>query len=115
LSTNIDHQSLIDVKQKIDPTNFARFINSQRQVIDNLLQISRKSAEQTMTNIINAGTQAMLDTLGNELKRLVRLQEVNPNIKQIEIDQLNDGMHTAHACVQSAQLKLDAVRFIVTS
>lgn len=115
LSTNFDHQSLIDVNQKIDPTNFASFINSQRQTIDNLLKTAQKQAEQTMANIINDGNQSMLDTLSNEIKRLVRLQKVNSNIKQIEIDQLNDSVHTAHTCIQSAQLKLDAVRFIVTS
>ena len=57
----------------------------------------------------------MTQTLNQEIKRLVRLQQRNPNIKQTEIDYLTETVDIAHQCITSARLKLDAVRLIITS
>lgn len=115
ISNQFDHQSLIDIDKRVDPANFSGFINSQRKTIDNLLVTANNQAKATMSTIIDAANQRMIDTLSTEIKRLVRLQKSNATIKQEEVDQLSDSVHTAHACIQSAQLKLDAVRLIVTS
>ncbi|MGZ8946664.1 MAG: hypothetical protein ACXW1W_14725, partial [Methylococcaceae bacterium] len=48
-------------------------------------------------------------------KRLVRLKKVNPTIKTEEIEQLKDMTMLAHENIQAAHLRLDAVRFIITS
>ena len=57
----------------------------------------------------------MLDVLGNEIKRLARLRKVNPSIKELEVEQLKDVVRLSYSHIQEAQLRLDAVRFIVTS
>jgi ATP-dependent helicase HepA len=56
----------------------------------------------------------MLDSLTNEIKRLVRLKKVNPSITQHEIETLKDMTLLIHENIQIAQLRLDAVRFIIT-
>jgi ATP-dependent helicase HepA len=45
----------------------------------------------------------------------VRLQKVNSTIKSEEIEQLKDMTLLAHENIQAAQLRLDAVRFVITS
>ncbi|MDD5273624.1 MAG: hypothetical protein PHU14_13005, partial [Methylovulum sp.] len=50
-----------------------------------------------------------------EIKRLVRLKNVNPSIKAEEIEQLKDLTMLAHESIQAAQLRLDAVRFVIAS
>jgi ATP-dependent helicase HepA len=56
----------------------------------------------------------MLTSLSAEIKRLARLQKVNPSIKTEEIEQLKDLAMLAHEHIQTAQLRLDAVRFVIT-
>jgi ATP-dependent helicase HepA len=56
----------------------------------------------------------MLDSLTTEIKRLVRLKKVNPSITQHEIETLKDMTLLIHENIQIAQLRLDAVRFIIT-
>jgi ATP-dependent helicase HepA len=57
----------------------------------------------------------MLGSLAAEIKRLVRLKKVNPTIKEEEIEQLKELTMLAHDNIQAAHLRLDAVRFVITS
>jgi ATP-dependent helicase HepA len=68
-----------------------------------------------MQRICADATTVMLESLSAEIKRLVRLKKVNPAIKSEEIEQLKDITMLAHENIQAAQLRLDAVRFIVAS
>jgi ATP-dependent helicase HepA len=53
--------------------------------------------------------------LTSEIKRLARLKKVNPTIKEEEIELLKDRAMLLHENIQVAQLRLDAVRFVITS
>jgi len=57
----------------------------------------------------------MLTSLAVEIKRLIRLKKVNPTIKEEEIELLKDMTMLAHENIQAAHLRLDAVRFVITS
>jgi ATP-dependent helicase HepA len=57
----------------------------------------------------------MLTSLSAEIKRLVRLKKVNPTIKSEEIEYIKDMTMLAQENMQAAQIRLDAVRFIITS
>ena len=115
LTSQFEHQSLVDIDRNISPAHFSSFISSQRQSIEALLQTARKQAEQSLTKIIDQSQQTMLNTLSSEIKRLVRLQKSNANIKDTEIEHFTEAVHTSELCIKSAGLKLDAVRLIVTS
>ena len=68
-----------------------------------------------MQVLVNEATNAMLTSLSAEIKRLVRLKKVNPTIKTEEIEYIKDMTMLAHENMQAAQIRLDAVRFIITS
>ena len=68
-----------------------------------------------MQILIDSATNTMLTALSAEIKRLARLQKVNPTIKTEEIEHLKDMTMLAHENIQAAQLRLDAVRFLITS
>jgi len=57
----------------------------------------------------------MIATLTGEIKRLVRLKKINPGIKAQEIEQLKEMTMLSHESIQETQLRLDAVRFVITS
>lgn len=115
LTETISHQSLIETGQHFDKNQIVSFLNKQRQAITRLLQMAELPARETMQQLIDDATKAMLDSLTQEIKRLVRLKKVNPSIKTDEIEQLKDVTLLDHENIQAAQLRLDAVRFIITS
>ena len=108
------HESLMDSAVSFDKGQIVAFLNKQRNPIVNLLDIAEQYAKKDMVDIIAAADQAMLTALGAEVRRLARLQKINPAIKAEEIEELKDFTLVAHEHIQGAQLRLDAVRFIIT-
>ncbi|MGZ5056329.1 MAG: hypothetical protein ACXWAT_15500, partial [Methylobacter sp.] len=89
--------------------------NSQRPHLVNILGVAEQKAKAEMKQLVDNATQTMLESLSSEIKRLVRLKKVNPTIRTEEIEQLKDMTMLAHENIQAAQLRLDAVRFLITS
>jgi ATP-dependent helicase HepA len=115
LSATIEHRDLVEVGIKFDKHKIIAFLNSQRPHLINLLGVAEQTANAEMRQLVDEATQAMLESLSNEIKRLVRLKKVNPTIRTEEIEQLKDMTMLAHENIQAAQLRLDAVRFVITS
>jgi len=115
LSELINHQSLFETRNKFDKGQIIAFINSQREHITDTIKVAEVAAKQKMQQLVTQSNELMLATLSAEIKRLVRLKKINPSIKQQEIEQLKDGAMLSHENIAQAQLRLDAVRFIITS
>ncbi|MGZ8946659.1 MAG: RNA polymerase-associated protein RapA, partial [Methylococcaceae bacterium] len=115
LTENIEHRSLLETGKKFDKQQIIAFLNNQRLPITKLLAAAELKAKADMQQLIDDATNTMLDSLSAEIKRLVRLKKVNPTIKTEEIEQLKDMTMLAHENIQAAHLRLDAVRFIITS
>lgn len=115
LSADIDHRDLVEAGIKFDKHKIIAFLSSQRTHLVNLLSVAEKKAKADMQQLVDEATQAMLESLSNEIKRLVRLKKVNSTIRTEEIEQLKDLTMLAHENIQAAQLRLDAVRFVITS
>lgn len=115
VSDRIDHQSLLETRNKFDKGQIISFINSQRVHIADTIKLAEGVANQQMQRLVAEGNEQMLATLTTEIKRLVRLKKINPSIKEQEIEQLKDIAMLAHENISQAQLRLDAVRFVITS
>jgi ATP-dependent helicase HepA len=115
LSEDIEHRDLVEAGIKFDKHKIIAFLNSQRPHLVNILGVAEQKAKAEMQQLVDNATQAMLESLSSEIKRLVRLKKVNPTIRTEEIEQLKDMTMLAHENIQAAQLRLDAVRFLITS
>ncbi len=115
MSEQINHQSLLEAKNKFDKTQIVSFINSQRSHLTDTIKLAEDVAKQQMQGLVAEANEQMLATLTTEIKRLVRLKKINPSIKEQEIEQLKDMAMLSHENIAQAQLRLDAVRFIITS
>ena len=115
LTDAIDHASLFETGKNFDKQQIISFLNNQRLLITKLLSAAEEKAKIDMQVLVNEATNAMLTSLSAEIKRLVRLKKVNPTIKTEEIEYIKDMTMIAHENMQAAQLRLDAVRFIITS
>lgn len=108
------HHSLIDSGIPFDKHAITLFLGKQRALLLKLLGFAQAQAQEKRDILCERATQLMLDSLTNEIKRLVRLKKVNPSITQHEIETLKDMTLLIHENIQIAQLRLDAVRFIIT-
>ncbi len=115
VSEVIDHESLIETGTAFDKQQIVAFLNKQRSHLGSILAVAEAKAKADMQTLIADASKAMLDSLTNEIKRLVRLKKVNPSIRTEEIELLKDLTMLSHEHIQAAQLRLDAVRFIITS
>lgn len=108
------HHSLLDSGIPFDKHAITLFLGKQRALLLKLLGFAQAQAQEKRDILCERATQLMLDSLTNEIKRLVRLKKVNPSITQHEIETLKDMTLLIHENIQIAQLRLDAVRFIIT-
>lgn len=115
LTDEFEHEDLLDIGKHFDKQQIIGFLNSQRQPISKLIEVAEVRAKADMQVLVDEATQSMLSALSAEIKRLARLQKVNPTIKTEEIEHLKDMTMLAHENIQAAQLRLDAVRFLITS
>jgi ATP-dependent helicase HepA len=115
LTAAIEHRDLVETGKNFDKQQIVNFLNNQRLPITRLLAAAEEKAKADMQQLVDEATNAMLASLAAEIKRLVRLKKVNPTIKEEEIEQLKELTMLAHDNIQAAHLRLDAVRFVITS
>ncbi|MGZ8226278.1 MAG: RNA polymerase-associated protein RapA [Methylococcaceae bacterium] len=115
LTMQIDHRDLVETGTTFDKQQIVAFLNSNRTHINKLLSVAEQKANVDMKQLISDATKTMLESLASEIQRLVRLKKVNPTIRTEEIEQLKDMTMLSHENIQAAQLRLDAVRFVITS
>ncbi|MEY4768494.1 MAG: hypothetical protein RL637_1133 [Pseudomonadota bacterium] len=114
LSEIISHQSFQETAEPINAEQISRFLNTERKAILELLKSAELKAKKQMSELIKQSHQQMLASLTGEIKRLVRLKKINPSIKEEEIEQLKDVTILLHENINAAQLRLDAIRFLIT-
>ncbi|PKH02526.1 RNA polymerase-associated protein RapA [Psychromonas sp. MB-3u-54] len=89
--------------------------NTSQPLIHQLIKDSQPTAQKLMADIIIQAKQNMQQTLEQEQDRLQALKAVNPNIREEEIQHLRDQQSNFEKILDQTQLKLDAIRFIVST
>jgi ATP-dependent helicase HepA len=115
ITSVVSHESMLETLEAIDKEQISQFLNSQREHILDMISVAEKRAQAQMQAVVADSSNKMISTMTGEIKRLVRLKKINPGIKDQEIQQLKDQTLLAHESIQDAQLRLDAVRFVITS
>ena len=107
--------SFESIHRQFDREHAMELLRGQRKIIEAVLKRSEKAAKSKVPAIIESSGSLMLTAMTLELKRLAALRKVNPNVRKEELDQLKANALEMHESIQSARLRLDAVRVIVTA
>jgi len=113
--SQIPYDSLIETPGQTDRHDVAALLRIQRKTIDRMLKFTDQAAQKRLPGIIAASTRRMLDSATSELKRLAALKEVNPYVRQEELDQLKENAMEMHGHLLGAHLRLDALRILLTA
>jgi ATP-dependent helicase HepA len=93
----------------------SKIANASQSLIHQLIKSSLPTAQSLMNEIISEAKQQMQQTLRQDRDRLYALQAINPNIREEEIQYLRDQQTEFEQILDQTQLKLDAIRFIVST
>ncbi|MCQ8103601.1 RNA polymerase-associated protein RapA [Methylomonas sp. SURF-2] len=115
LTAAISHDSMLDTRESVDREQIGQFLNSQRPHIQEMINVGEQKAKALMRGLITESGNQMIAAFTGEIKRMVRLKKINPAIKDQEIQQLKEMTMLAHESIQDAQLRLDAVRFLISA
>jgi len=80
--------------------------------LNNLAKKTRKLAQVQTEKLAAMASKQMLERQTAEIKRLLVLQQRNPNIREEEIDYLKDQTRALHECLSQAKAELVAVHTI---
>ncbi len=115
ITTMVSHDAMIETNDVIDKEQITQFLGNQRQHIQDMIKVAEQKASAQMKNLLTESSNKMIQVMTSEIKRMVRLKKINPGIKEQEIQELKEMTMLAHESIQDAQLRLDAVRFVVTT
>jgi ATP-dependent helicase HepA len=115
LSSILAEKHFNKLGQKVRRHMSQDFVRHARLQIVAMIKQAEQLAAQQEQPIIEAATTKMKDLQESELQRLKALAEVNPNIRQEEIDYLRDETSDMQHYLDSTHIKLDALRVAVVT
>lgn len=89
-------------------------INIKSDEIKMLLGKSRDLAEKEVPELKHQAVERMNDILKMEVARLTHMRKINSNVRIEEIDFFKNQLQTASDLIESATIRLDALRIIIT-
>lgn len=102
-------------KQPVKRSIGAKIVASQRKVIEDLLQTSKRVAEKQAEKVREKALQRAEEDLISEIERLVALQKVNPNVRDTEIVHQKHLLSQTKESLNRLDFKLDAIRILVNT
>ena len=106
-----DRQFAKNLKDEMD-VNLLDYPQIKQELLPKMLEQCTEIAEHHVSKIVDIAQQKMMTTLNNELMRLIKLKEVNKNIKEDEILLYRQEIESLQKAINSARLRLDALRCI---
>jgi ATP-dependent helicase HepA len=107
-------EQLTDRGQPLDIQSLAPVLRHYRKSIKRLVERAQLEARKAVPDLIEGAGKAMMEAYTEEIQRMVALRRHNPNIREEEIEALQAQGLALHRHLQTAALRLDALRLIVT-
>ena len=114
LSSKVSFTGLSKALKKVRKATARDLIRSRHDQLRDLLDQGEAEAERELPSIVEAAQGRMRRELDTELSRLEALARHNPAVREDELDALREERAALDAAIDSARLRLDAVRVIVT-
>ncbi len=111
----LDHDSVNQHLQPVATGIAKQVIQLKEDTIRELLTASEQQASAQAPQLIAAAETRIRQTFAPEIQRLKALQQVNPNVRDEEIQFFEQQLQQLTAALQSSNLRLDAVRVIVAT
>jgi len=115
LAELVPHARLNQLIETVKKSTALAIIKQVGVEVEAKLSLAAALAQTRLRDILNDAEQSMRAALGAELDRLTALREVNPSIRQEELDHLSYRIDECAIHIQHARLQLQALRLIITT
>ncbi len=116
---DLSHQVEFDgFNRQLSPVNrhlASKLVTSVQPQLHHLIEIGEGLIEAKVDEVRQQAQRDMHSRLNAELERLQALKAVNPNIRDEEIESLDEQITTLNGYISRAQYQLDSLRVIVVS
>ena len=99
--------------QRVDHDTAIRIVKARQGELTQMLAFAELGADTRVPGLIAEARDNGRELLGHEVDRLVALQQVNPGVRDEEIEFFKEQLEHFEIALQHARLRLDAVRVIV--
>jgi ATP-dependent helicase HepA len=115
LAALVPHERLNGLVEKVRKSTALAIIKQVHQEVEAKMTLASTQAEQQLREILETAEREMRSDLGAELERLEALREVNPSIRQEELDFLHYRIEECAIHIRHANLQLQALRLVITT
>ncbi|MGY3570816.1 RNA polymerase-associated protein RapA [Vibrio paucivorans] len=115
LSSQVEFDSF---NRQLSPVNrhlASKLVNSVQNDVHKLIEAGDAQIAQRVDDVREQAQKEMQASLNGELERLQALKAVNPNIRDEEIEAIDDQIKELTGYISKAQVQLDSLRLIVVS
>ena len=114
-SDAISHMLINESRIHVDNETAKKLIRSQEDILRDMLKQNESLAESQAPDILRAAHGQTRETLETEINRLKALKEVNPNVRDDEIHFYENEWHQLDGILDATQIRLDAIRVVVST
>jgi ATP-dependent helicase HepA len=115
LASKLPHKDLTNIAMQIDKAVASQAIKAQADQIKDLLDGSKKIATLRLQDVQAQAKSSLASKMNEEIQRLTILKQNNPNIRDEDIQELQNHLQEMTQLLDKASIKLDAVRLVVVS
>ncbi len=115
LAELVPHERLNNLVEKIKKPTALAIIKQVHKEVDAKMTLAKAQAEAKLQETLRDAEQTMRQDLGGELSRLEALRQVNPSIREEELDHLRYRIEECAIHIQHTSLQLQALRLIITT
>lgn len=113
LADKVGFETLNNQLETVPRSSAARFARAQREVLAGLVDKADARVQPQHMEHAQLARTAFNQALTDEIDRLLALQEVNPSVRDEEIDLLRSNLSDGLALLDKATVRLEAVRVLV--
>ena len=111
----LPHESINKVREKVNHETASTIVRAYKAELKSMLSTCEKQAAEQAPQILAEAHQGTRDTLQTEIDRLKALAQVNPNVRDDEIEFFSLQLQALTEVLDAASLLLEALRVLVTT
>jgi ATP-dependent helicase HepA len=115
LAELVPHARLNGLVEKVQKSTALAIIKQVHKEVDAKMRLANAQAEKQLQEVLTAAEATMRADLGAELQRLEALRQLNPSIREEELEHLRYRIDECAVHIQHANLQLQALRLIITT
>jgi ATP-dependent helicase HepA len=111
----LSHAVIGQLQITVDKNTANQVVRSQTPILRDMVQASEAVAQEKAPAILATAHAQTKESLSREIDRLKALQQVNPNVREEEIQYFEQLWALLSEALETASPRLDAVRVIVAT